>query len=89
MRFVAQWFVKLLEKYPFLETSAFAVIGVLGFKLSFSFVCHLFPEQAWSKAMESETADLIVSLITAGFFFVPIMTSKMFNWPKAGGHSAK
>ncbi|MDO8366181.1 MAG: DUF475 domain-containing protein [Saprospiraceae bacterium] len=82
MRFVAQWFVKLLERYPFLETSAFIVIGVLGFKLSFSFVCHFFKGQPWADAMESEIADLIVSAITAGFFFVPILTSRFFGWPK-------
>lgn len=82
MRFVAQWFVVLLERYPFLETSAFAVIGVLGFKLSFSFICHFFKGQPWADAMESETADLIVSFITAGFFFVPILTSKFLGWPK-------
>ncbi len=82
MRFVAQWFVLLLERYPFLETSAFAVIGVLGFKLSFSFVCHFFKGQPWADAMESEIADLVVSFITAGFFFVPILTSRFFGWPK-------
>ncbi|MFN0175787.1 MAG: DUF475 domain-containing protein [Saprospiraceae bacterium] len=82
MRFVAQWFVNLLERYPFLETSAFAVIGVLGFKLSFSFVCHFFKGQPWADTMESEAADLVVSFITAGFFFVPILTSRFFDWPK-------
>ena len=33
MRFVAQGFVRLMEKYAFLETSAFIVIALLGFKL--------------------------------------------------------
>ncbi len=83
MRFVAQWFVLLLERYPFLETSAFAVIGILGFKLSFSFVCHFFKGQAWADAMESEIADLIVSGITAGFFFIPILSSRFLGWPKS------
>jgi YkoY family integral membrane protein len=82
MRFVAQWFIKLLEKYPFLETSAFAVIGILGLKLSFSLVCHFFKGQPWADAMESELADLIVSGITAGFFFVPILTARFLGWPK-------
>lgn len=36
MRFVAQGFVKLMEKYTFLETSAFVVIGILGIKLVLS-----------------------------------------------------
>lgn len=42
MRFVAQSFVKLIEKFPFLEGTAFIVIGVLGVKLVLSFVCDEF-----------------------------------------------
>jgi len=83
MRFVAQWFVKLLERYPFLETSAFLVIGVLGLKLSFSAVSHFFKDQAWAQVAESELVDLMVSIITAGFFFVPILTARFLGWPKA------
>lgn len=83
MRFVAQWFVKLLEKYPFLERSAFLVIGILGLKLSLSLVTHLFHGQPWAAALDSEIADLIVSIITASFFFVPIITSRAFGWPAA------
>ena len=82
MRFVAQWFVLLLERYPFLETSAFAVIGILGLKLSFSIICHFFKDHPWAVAMESESSDIIVSVITAGFFFVPILTSRLLGWPK-------
>lgn len=84
MRFVAQWFVLLLEKYPFLETSAFAVIGILGLKLSFSFVSHFFKGHYWADSFESETADLIISFVTASFFFVPILTSRFLGWPKKG-----
>ena len=36
MRFIAQWFVKLMGTYPFLESAAFIVIGILGLKLSLS-----------------------------------------------------
>lgn len=82
MRYVAQWFVKLLEKYPFLETSAFLVIGILGIKLTTSAICHFYEDTAWAKAIESETADLVVSILTASFFFVPILTSRLFGWPK-------
>jgi YkoY family integral membrane protein len=84
MRFVAQWFVKLLEKYPFLEKSAFLVIGVLGVKLFMALPCHFCKGEGWAEWIESETADLIVSIITAGFFFVPILTSRFFGWPKRG-----
>lgn len=81
MRFVAQWFVSLLERFPFLETSAFLVIAVLGLKLSSSLICHFWSDHAWAKLIESETADLVVSILTASFFFVPILTSRFFGWP--------
>ena len=82
MRFVAQWFVKLLERYPFLETSAFLVIGILGIKLFLSLPCHFFKDADWADMIESETADLLVSVMTAGFFFIPILTARFFGWPK-------
>ncbi len=82
MRFVAQWFVKLLERFPFLETSAFLVIGILGLKLFASLPTHLSPDTWWAKMLDSEAADMLVSVVTAAFFFVPILTSRFFGWPK-------
>ncbi|MCB0528803.1 MAG: TerC family protein [Saprospiraceae bacterium] len=82
MRFVAQWFVKLLELYPFLETSAFVVIGILGIKLFLSLPCHFCEGAGWAQMIESETADLIVSILTASFFFIPILSARFFGWPK-------
>ncbi len=75
MRFVAQWFVNLMEKFPFLESSAFLVIAILGLKLSFSIYEHFFPTQSLSIFMKSETADMFVSLLTIGIFIVPIVFS--------------
>jgi len=43
MRFVAQGFVRLMEHYPFLESCAFLVIGILGVKLLLSFYTHYYP----------------------------------------------
>lgn len=40
MRFAAQGFVKLMQRYPFLETCAFVVIAVLGTKLILSVPRH-------------------------------------------------
>ena len=40
MRFAATGFVKLMQRYPFLETCAFVVIGVLGTKLVLSVPRH-------------------------------------------------
>jgi len=82
MRFVAQWFVKLLERYPFLETSAFLVIGILGLKLFLSLPTHFYPETVWAKMLDGEMADTLVSFLTAAFFFVPILSSRFFGWPK-------
>lgn len=89
MRFVAQWFVILLEKYPFLETSAFLVIGILGIKLFLALPCHFLEDHAWARWIESEVADLVVSIITASFFFLPIFYYSVFSTPKKPGDSHK
>lgn len=82
MRFIAQWFVKLMEKYQFLEISAFVVIGILGIKLSLSVLEHFMPEAPISKFLGSHLADILISVITVAIFFVPILTSVLFNVPK-------
>jgi YkoY family integral membrane protein len=84
MRFVAQGFVKLLEKFPFLEGVAFAVIGVLGLKLSLATFSHLefSKNNALVHWMESEQGDMLFSLLTALMFVVPVASSYFFNIPK-------
>ena len=82
MRFVAQAFVKLMEKFTFLETVAFIVIGVLGIKLTSSLYIHFYPETPFSKFMEGETADIAVSVFTVAIFLIPVITSLLFNFPK-------
>ena len=82
MRFVAQAFVKLMEKYTFLETSAFVVIGVLGIKLTLSLYEHFQPQAAFSKFLGSHAADIGTSVLTMAIFFVPILTCLLFNFPK-------
>lgn len=84
MRFVAQYFNKLMNQFPFLETSAFIVIFILGLKLTFSIFEHFYPESSITKAMTSHTAETVLSLLTALIFFVPLLTSKFFNIPKRG-----
>ena len=47
--------------------------------------CHFLGEDHyWARWLEGEVADLIISGVTAGFFFVPIITSRLFGWPKRG-----
>lgn len=58
MRFVAQGFVRLMEKYPFLNTSAYLVIGLLGLKLCLSIYGHYYPCAAFSVFLEGENACL-------------------------------
>lgn len=82
MRFVAQAFVKLMEKYPFLAMSAFVVIGVLGLKLTLSFFTHIYPDALMSKFLDGEDTELWLSLITVLIFIAPIFSSVVFGFPK-------
>jgi YkoY family integral membrane protein len=82
MRFVAQGFVKLMEKYPFLETAAFVVIGILGVKLTLSVYSHFYKDAPLSQIIEGHNADLYLSILTVGIFVVPVITSLLFGFPK-------
>jgi YkoY family integral membrane protein len=81
MRFVAQGFVSLIEHYPFLESCAFSVLGFLGLKLSLSAVEHFYPDTLFSRFMEGHQADMITSAVTVAIFFIPVLTSRLFNIP--------
>ncbi len=76
MRFVAQAFVKLMEKIPSLETAAFVVVGVLGVKLVLSLVEHFMPDAAISLFLKSSVADWGTSILTILIFLVPILFGK-------------
>ncbi|TGE27519.1 TerC family protein [Hymenobacter metallicola] len=82
MRLVAQAFVLLMAKYPFLETAAFLVIGVLGLKLMLSLFEHYLPTHPFSVFLGSHAADVGLTLLTVGFFVVPLLTSWLFNVPR-------
>lgn len=82
MRFVAQAFVKLMEKFTFLETIAFLVIGVLGVKLTASLYTHFYPGTPAAEFLEGETADIAVSIFTVAIFLIPVLTSVLFNFPR-------
>ncbi len=84
MRFVAQGFVGLMERYPFLETCAFMVIGLLGLKLSLSAVEHFYPEIAFIRFMEGSDGDIITSGVTVAIFVVPVLASVLFNSSRKG-----
>lgn len=82
MRLVAQYFTVLIQKYPFLENAAFIVIFVLGLKLSFSIYEHYYPDSELTKLMISHTAETVLSLSSALIFFLPLITSRLFNYPR-------
>lgn len=82
MRFVAHWFVTLIERFPFLETSAFLVIGLLGIKLTASVFFHFFPQNSFSLLAVSSQADAVTSMFTIAIFSLPLISSFLFNFPK-------
>lgn len=82
MRIVAGYFVKLMERFPFLDSVAFLIIGVLGCRLCADFACFYSPENPFCLMLEGEHADFWFSMITVGLFALPIITSLLFNFPK-------
>jgi len=82
MRFVAAQFIKLIEKFPFLENIAFIVIGILGVKLVLTLVEHYTPNSHFTKILTGEHADMVTSLFTLAVFILPILSSIFFNTPK-------
>lgn len=58
MRFVAQGFVRLMEKYPFLSICAYTVIGILGLKLTLAMVAHFYPCSEFALFLEGPQACL-------------------------------
>ena len=82
MRFVAQIFVDLMERYPFLETCAFIVIGILGIKLLFSISGHFYPESSISLFLDSREADWITSAFTISVFILPFLIRLLFYHPQ-------
>lgn len=101
MRFASQGFVRLIERYSFLESCAYLVIGILGIKLTLSGVTHFYPCTRFTDFMEGHLecmrhrgevipegahevvwGDLITSVAGIAIFILPIITSRLFNWPR-------
>lgn len=83
MRIVAGYFVKLMERFPFLDTIAFLIIGILGLKLCLAFYCAQFGAGSHlCEILESEKADLVFSLSTVALFVLPILSSMLLGFPK-------
>jgi YkoY family integral membrane protein len=78
MRFVAQYFVGLMQKYPRLEHSAYLVIGLLGFKLCLGgliapLLAHIPFVGNWIAHPSAEHwSDLAFSVLTLVIFAWPV-----------------
>lgn len=80
MRFVAGWFVLLIEKYPTLERSAFIVISLLGLKLILSGIVDYCPDLISVKqVLENHIFDISFSATMMLIFFMPIMSNLSFK----------
>lgn len=89
MRLVAQSFVVLMGRYPFLETAAFLVIAILGFKLLLSLFEHFLPQHPVSRFLTGTAAEVGLTLLTVAIFLVPILTSWLFGYPHHQKHAQK
>lgn len=75
MRLVAGGFMTLMNKFPFLEKSAFIVIGLLGIKLIIAGVAQGFKIKAITELMEKHTTDFAFSIALMFVFFIPLLFS--------------
>jgi YkoY family integral membrane protein len=76
MRFVAQRFVDLMQKYPFLERVTFIVIALLGIKLVVSGAFDYQPESAFKTILNSHAMDLVFSIGIVVIFAVPVLVAR-------------
>lgn len=79
MRIVAGYFVKLMERLPFLDSVAYLVIGVLGLRLCLEFLCTLAPAFPLCALLQGEHADMYFSLFTVALFVLPIFYALLFR----------
>ncbi|MFN8288303.1 MAG: DUF475 domain-containing protein [Chitinophagales bacterium] len=82
MRIVAGYFVKLMERFPFLDTVAFLIIGILGIRLCLDFFCVYFESNIICQLLENKHANFYFSIFTVTIFVLPILSSALFNFPK-------
>lgn len=76
MRFVAQGFLKLLEKYPSLEKIAFIVIGILGIKLTIAGICDYIPNNPITPIFNYHLTDIFFSIGILCLFLIPVIFRK-------------
>lgn len=78
MRVVAGYFVLLMERFPFLDTIALVVIGLLGLKLCASFAAPYISSNLQTFVDRRET-DLYFSFLTVSIFLLPVLGSLLLG----------
>ena len=76
MRFVAQKFVVLLNKYPSLEKTTFIVIGLLGIKLVISGIFDYIPGNNITPILNNHNTDMFFSISILLLFLTPIIFTR-------------
>ncbi|MFC4409408.1 TerC family protein [Chungangia koreensis] len=81
MRFAATWFVKLLEKYPSLETAAFLIVGWVGVKLAVLTLAHknvgiIDPHFPHSVGWEITFYGILIIIAASGYILGVIKSKK-------------
>ena len=79
MRFVAQSFVQLLQKHPYLANAAYVVIALLGIKLTLSLYEHLYPHTKLTQVLTSHTTDVALSLVSISVFATPFIVKTIHS----------
>ena len=82
MRIVAGYFVQLMRRFPFLDSVAFVIIGILGVRLCLEFACSIQLNGVICNILQGETADFYFSILTVSIFLLPLASSMLFNFPK-------
>jgi YkoY family integral membrane protein len=81
MRVVAGYFVGLMQRFPFLDTIALVVIGLLGVKLCLSFFAP-YIGGSLEQLIDRPKADFYFSVLTVCVFAVPLLSSLIVGYPK-------
>ncbi|MFJ7735760.1 TerC family protein [Lysinibacillus sp. NPDC097287] len=80
MRFAARWFVKVLDKFPSLETAAFLIVGWVGVKLAVLALAHeklgIIPHDFPHSTVWKTTFWIVLLAIAVGGYLIGVKNQK-------------
>lgn len=79
MRVVAGYFVRLMERFPFLDQIAMILIGLLGLKLCLSSLAALFGTDI-QNIVDNPKSDYYFSILTVLLIGIPVLGSLFFRF---------